>query len=541
MKILGLTHPYSWNTAAALIIDGELIAFAEEERFNRLKHAPRMFPGHAMEYCLKEAGRDLKDIDHIAIGMDHKWASVLPNLWPLQPLRFTYGKIRRNLEEIEAGNRRMPFTANDPRVRFINHHIAHIASSFYLSGFEKSNFISLDGAGGGESGMLGWGDGVDLHILKRVTNAGSWGNLYGRITKAIGFMEHSHEGKTMGLAAFGTPNETLFDSFIDWSGEIPQINHTKRNIFLKTLQFREKGEDLTQEHKDLAASVQFALERALLQMTEYLVKRSGIRSLCMTGGVALNCSANGKLLHSHFIDDIYVQPASSDAGTALGAAVMRYRQLTGERPRFEFDHAYWGPKYSHEEIESVLKESKMPYERCENIASKAAELLQAGKVVGWFQDRMEVGPRALGGRSILADPAIAGIKDTVNAEVKHREMWRPFAPSMHAGDTGEYVEGPYKSPFMILAFKALKDKVEDFRAAVHVDDTARVQGVTKETNPRYYALIEEFKKRTGRGVILNTSYNIAGEPLVCSPSDALRTFFTSGMDALAIGDFLLKK
>jgi carbamoyltransferase len=540
MKILGLTHPYSWNTAAALLVDGELKAFAEEERFTRLKHAPRSFPRMAMDYCLKEGGINLAEVDHIAIGMDSRWSVILPNLWPPQPLRFAYGKIQRTMKEISRGNDYFPFSEKDPRVSFHNHHLSHIASSIYLSGFEKANFISLDGAGGGESGMLGWGEGIDLHILHRVTNAGSWGALYERITKALGFKPHSHEGKTMGLAAYGTPDPDRFD-FIDWSKPVPEIDHTKRNKFLATLEHRDSKAEITQEHKDLAATVQDVLERALLQMAKFLSEQSGSKALCMSGGVALNCSANGKLLASEFVDDIYIQPASSDAGAALGAAVMQHVQLTGERPSFVFDHAYYGPEFSDEEIEAVLKESKLGYERCENIAQRTAELIIQGKVVGWFQGRMEAGPRALGGRSIVADPSIAGIKDTVNAEVKHREMWRPFAPSMHHEDIGEYVDNPHTSPFMILAFQARKDKVEEFRAAVHVDETARVQGVTEQVNAPYYQLISEFKKLTGRGVILNTSFNVAGEPLVCYPSDALRTYACCGMDALAIGSFLVQK
>ena len=540
MKILGLTHPYSWNTAAALLVDGELKAFAEEERFTRLKHAPRAFPRLAMEYCLKEGGIAFEEVDHIAIGMDSKWSVILPNLWPSQPLRFAYGKIQRTMKEISRGNDYLPFSARDPRVKFINHHVSHIASSFFLSGFEKANFISLDGAGGGESGMLGWGEGTDLHILHRVTNAGSWGALYERMTKILGFKPHSHEGKTMGLAAYGTPHPELFD-FIDWDRPVPKIDHTKRNRFLARLTPREHGAEITQEHKDLAATVQDALERALLRMAKHLSERSGSRALCMSGGVALNCSANGKLLASEYVDDIFIQPASSDAGAALGAAVMRQVELTGERPHFVFDHAYYGPAFSDAEIEAVLRESKLRYERCGDIAKRTAELMAQGKVVGWFQGRMEVGPRALGGRSIVADPSIKGIKDRVNAEVKHREMWRPFAPSMHAGDIGEYVENPYKSPFMILAFQARKDKVDGYIAAVHVDETARVQGVTREANAPYFNLIQEFKNLTGRGVILNTSFNVAGEPLVCAPVDALRTYACCGMDALAIGSFLLQK
>ena len=540
LYILGLTHPYSWNTAAALLKDGQLVAFAEEERFTRLKHAPRMFPQKAMEYCLQEAGIELLEVDSIAIGMENWSQAILPNFWPLQPLRFTYGKIQRTIQEIRRGNESFPFSARDKRVKFLNHHLCHIASSFYLSGFPKANVISLDGAGGGESGMLGWGEGLDLTIVHRVTNAGSWGALYERVTKALGFRPHSHEGKTMGLAAFGTPNPELLD-FIDWSEPIPRIDHAGRSRFLRSLVHRRKDEEFTQEHKDLAATVQDALERALKQMAKFLMEESGCKTLCMAGGVALNCSANGKLLQSDFVDDIYIQPASSDAGVALGAAVLQHVHETSKRPGFLFDHAYWGPSFSNEEVEKVLKESKMSYIKVENIEEKAAELLVDGKIIGWFQGRMETGPRALGNRSILADPSIKNMKDIINAEVKHREMWRPFAPSMLHEDIGLYVEGPHKSPFMILAFQVRKEKMKEFSAAVHVDNTARVQGVTEEANPRYYKLISEFKKKTGRGVILNTSFNVAEEPLVCSPCDALRTFYCSGLDALVIGDFVVEK
>ncbi|MBI2523742.1 hypothetical protein HYW11_00795 [Candidatus Peregrinibacteria bacterium] len=540
MVILGLTHPYSWNTAAAILRDGKLIAFAEEERFTRVKHAPRQFPYRAMAYCLQEASVTLEEVDHIAVGMERPWSCILPNLWPPQPPRFVYGKILRNFQEIWRGDATFPFSIRDRRLLFLNHHLCHIASSFYLSGFVRSNFISLDGAGGGESGMLGWGERTTLHIRHRVTNAGSFGALYERVTKILGFRPHSHEGKTMGLAAYGTAHPDRID-FIDWDRPIPAINHARRNAFLARLTPRRADEALTQQHKDLAATIQDALERALLQMATTLTKESGIRSLCLSGGVALNCAANGKILHSGIVDHVYVQPASSDAGVALGAAVLCHVQRTGERPSFVFHHAYYGPSFSDDEIEAVLREAKVPYKRCEDIVRSTAKLLAEGKIVGWFQGRMEVGPRALGGRSILADPAVAGMKDLVNAQVKHREMWRPFAPSMLEGDIGEYVEDPSLSPFMILAFHARADRSKDFAAAIHVDGTARVQGVSREAHPRFAELLDAFKNITHRGVLLNTSFNVAEEPLVCTPRDALRTFYCCGLDALAIGDFLLVK
>ena len=540
MKILGISHPYSWNVAAALMVDGELLAFAEEERFTRVKHAPRSFPRRAMDYCLAQAGLGLGDVDEIAIGMEQHWSTVLPNLWPPQPPGFALGKVMRNFKQIGRGNARLPFSLKDPRVHFCNHHLSHVASSFYVSGFDRAAFISLDGAGGGESGMLGWGEGTRLTVDRRVTNAGSWGVLYEMVTDRLGFRAHSHEGKTMGLAAYGEPDPDRFD-FIDWSGPVPRLDRAGMRRHLRAIPRRDPAAEFTDEHRNLAATVQHTLERALLAMTRHLTERSGSRALCMAGGVALNCSANGMLLASGAVDDIYVQPASSDAGVALGAAVLRHVQVTGERPRFVFDHAYWGPSYSDEEIERVLVEAKLPYERPNSIEERTAGLLADGRIVGWFQGRMEAGPRALGGRSILADPAVPGMKEKVNGEVKHREMWRPFAPSMLEEDIGEYVEKPYRSPFMILAFQARDDRVDAFRAATHVDGTARVQGVTREANPRYYRLIEAFKARTGRGVILNTSFNDAEEPLVCSPRDAIRTFASTGLDALALGPFLIQK
>lgn len=516
------------------------MAFCEEERFTRVKHAPRSFPQKAMEYCLFRAGLTLADVDEIAIGMEQHWSTVLPNLWPPQPAGFALGKIKRNFKHIGRGNGRMPFSTRDARVRYCNHHLSHVASSFYVSGFEKANFISLDGSGGGESGMLGWGEGTKLHLEHRVTNASSWGVLYEMVTDRLGFKAHSHEGKTMGLAAFGRPDLKRFD-FIDWDRPVPHIDRKAMVRNMRGIRRRAPDEPLSEEHYNLAATVQAALERALLQMAKFLVQRSGSRALCMAGGVALNCSANGRLLQSDVVDDVYVQPASSDAGVALGAAVLRHVQVTGERPCFVFDHAYWGPDYADDEIERFLKQAKLPYQRFDDIEARTAELIAQGNIVGWFQGRMEAGPRALGGRSILADPSIAGIKDKVNAEVKHREMWRPFAPSMLEEDVGEHAENPYRSPFMILAFQARPDRVAEFQAAVHVDNTARVQTVSRDTNPRYYRLIQEFKRITNRGAILNTSFNDAEEPLVCSPRDAVRTFYATGLDALAMGSFLLRK
>lgn len=538
MKILGLSHPYSWNNAACLLVDGRLIAFAEEERFNRLKYAPNMAPVRAMEYCLKEGGITLKEIDSIAIGFDPIPQIIWGNLFNQSP-HFAYKKIKRAAWGILRGNALLPFDVNDRRVVFINHHDAHIASSFFLSGFEQSNIISFDGAGGGEAGKLGFGSGTDVEIFERIPNEASWGRLYETITGLLGFKRHADEGKVMGLAPYGKSRGD-FD-FIDFHDDIPRIIPSKFYTYINAIIPRQKDEPLTEYHKDIAATLQANLEKAGLQMLRHLVSKTGNRNLCLAGGVALNCAMNGKMISSGLIDNIFVQPVSSDAGTALGAAVAVHVQKTGRRPDVVFDHLYWGPRFSNEQIQKLLNECGVSYTREENIAAKAAQLLSQDKVLGFFHGRMEAGPRALGGRSILANPANPGMKDIVNNRVKKREPWRPFAPSILEEYAPQYAQNYYKSPFMILAFQARKEKLSQLVSAAHVDESIRVQAVSKKTNPKYWQLIDEFRKITGIPAVLNTSFNKAGEPIVCTPEDALRTFFASGLDYLVLEDFLVSK
>jgi carbamoyltransferase len=294
-------------------------------------------------------------------------------------------------------------------------------------------------------------------------------------------------------------------------------------------------------HEHVAARLQFTLEQAVARMTEVMHERTGLRDVCFAGGVALNCSCNGKLVGLPHVDRLFVQPAASDAGTALGAAVQAHVERTGDRPGCTFDHAYWGPDYSNDEIEAALRQAKVSYSRPKDVEAKAAELIAAGKILAWFQGRAELGPRALGARSILADPRDPAMKDEVNRNAKFREPWRPFAPSILAEYAEEYFGTSHPSPFMILAFDA-RDEVRDkIPATLHVDGTGRPQTVDRSTNPRYWKLIEAFRERTGIPVVLNTSFNVDSEPIVCSPKDALRTFFSCGIDALAIGDFIVVK
>lgn len=530
--ILGITHPTNLNSAACLLAGGELVAMAEEERLNRLKHSQGNPANLAIAYCLKAGGITLDDVDAIAIGNDH-------NVRDYGLGRLTMAK---NFYMQRALMDQLVFSRSDRRIRYVNHHLAHALSAYDLSGFDAANVITLDGTGGGEAGFLAIARGNDFEIVHRIPNTSSWGHFYTLVTEIVGFAPHSAEGKTMGLAAFGTPDPHLFDSFIDWQGEIPVIDKPRRRKFLARYTPRRPDEPLTQEHKDLAASLQHALERAGFMMSEFLYKRSGIRNLAMGGGCALNCSMNGKLRRLPHVDHIFVQPAAHDASTALGAAAKVHRELTGERPRTRLEHAYWGPEYNDAATEQAIRYARYPkWRRSSDAPREAAQMLADGKILGWVQGRMEMGPRALGGRSILADPRRAEMKDAVNKQVKGREPWRPFAPSFLEEDAADYVTSPYPSPFMIVAFDSKPENRDRIQAAAHVDGTVRVQTVSRRHNPMYWSLLSEFKKLSGVGALLNTSFNVAGEPIVCSPRDALRTFFCCGMDALVIGNHIVEK
>jgi carbamoyltransferase len=377
--------------------------------------------------------------------------------------------------------------------------------------------------------------------MKTVSNQGSWGLAYELVTEALGFRRHSGEGKTMGLAAYGTPNPDGLP-FVEWDQDIPAINPKKRKAFVASLQPRSEDSPLTQEHKDLAATLQTTLETAVTKMAAWLYEQTGSRNLCLAGGTAMNCSMNGKLAQLPFVDNIFIQPVAHDAGTALGAALSVYVEKSGTRPNWRMEHAYWGAAYNNEEIELALKSfSGISYHQSKDICLETAQVLTEGKVVGWFQGRFEAGARALGNRSILANPSLPKMKDKVNIKVKNREPWRPFAPSMLIEAIDRYIENPVLSPFMILAFDTKPETRSEIISAVHVDGTCRPQTVEKQTNPRYWELIQRFNELTGIPVLLNTSFNVKGQPIVNTPHQAIDTFLNCGMDVLAIGDFLVTK
>jgi carbamoyltransferase len=542
MIILGITHPISWNNGAAILVDGHLVAMVEEERLNRIKHAPRMAARLAMAYCLEQAGVALEQVDYVAVGFDSAGQVALGNLRSEPALVSGLNQAAMWLRDGSAYERKLPLEDYDRRrVVFVNHHRAHAASAFYPSGFPEANIISLDGSGGSESGILAVGAVAEIRTLKVVSNRSSWGLLYEEVTEKLGFRRHSGEGKVMGLAAYGAPDPAGLPC-VNWDGDIPVIDPARRKAFIASLTPRHKDEPITSEHEKLAATLQDTLERAGARMSEWLYGQTGLRRLCLAGGAALNCSMNGKLALLPWVDEIFIQPAAHDSGTALGAALHVHAEVTGERPAWRMKHAYWGPEFDNEQIEEALRPfQELTYHRSADICAETAELLAQGKIVGWFQGRSEVGPRALGNRSILADPSRPEMKDRVNNQVKHREPWRPFAPSILEERIGDFVDRPMPSPFMILAFDTRPERRADLVSAAHVDGTIRPQTVSRETNPRYWELIKRFEERTGIPAVLNTSFNVDSQPIVNTPLEAIDTFLECGIEVLAIGDFVARK
>jgi carbamoyltransferase len=562
MIVLGTTDPIGEDNAAAILVDGELLGSVEEERFSRIKHAPFTAPTNAIAWCLEQAGCELSDVDVIAVGFSDPRTILTKNLADVARRTATRRRHSRSLrgEYADYIRHRLSFSrlgaylaragriphwkrlVRQGRLVFVRHHVAHAASAFFLSPFDEANIISLDGNGGEDAGLLGYGRGTTIHPLEFVDRELSWGIFYERFTAALGFRAHNDEGKVMGLAAYGDHGGEPFPFLRLGTNGFPTYDRDAMEEMLSQIRPRQPGESpINGYHEHIAARLQFTLEQALARISEILYERTGLWDLCLAGGVALNCSANGKLLELPHVSRVFVQPAASDSGTALGAAVHAHTERTGERPRTTFDHAYWGPEFSNEEIEAILVQAKVPYRRSESIAAEAARLIAAGKIVGWFQGRLELGPRALGARSILADPRNVEVKDAVNRNAKFREAWRPFAPSLPVERMEEYFGTPHPSSFMILAFQAREEVKSRIPATLHVDGTGRPQTVTKEANPRYWQLLNEMEKQTGVPVVLNTSFNVDSEPIVCTPRDALRTFYACGMDALAIGDFVLEK
>lgn len=550
MVILGINQVAGLLTgqhdaAAALIKDGKLIASVEEERLNRQRHS-KGYPKLAIEYCLKEAGLTEKDIDIIAIGYNpyaiFRRAYFFLDAWNMLAYFSTLFLYRMGTRKLRK--------ASGAKLMYIDHHLAHAASAYRAANFGDANVLTIDNAGETETASLFEGRNGKLtckawipiaYRLDR-TKRRSIGAIYSRVTAMLKLGDNA-EGKTMGLASYGEPKFDFSDILNIHSWKKWTIDRAALKQYEKYGRSDTKNE-LSQDNKDLAASLQKALEDAFVNLGRDAFERTGLRKFALSGGCALNCNANSRLAAQDFCDDIFIQPASHDGGIALGAALeVMHRVGDGDFVQ-GYDNAYWGPGYSSEEIEKILKEAKISYTKSENIERDTAQHVADGKIVGWFQGRSELGPRALGNRSILANPAIMGMNDKVNIEVKHREVWRPFAPSVTKEDAPKFFEGLEKmdeSPFMLQTHYVRKEFRDKLPAITHFDGSARIQTVKESQNPRYYKFLKELGKITGMPVVMNTSFNDVGEPIVQSPKDAVRCFFATGFDVLAIGDFLVEK
>lgn len=542
------THLKGHDMGIYLIQDGKLKYAIEEERLERYKHGTtnphqKGVPTKSIDWILKESGLKMSDIDHITMPVNAKYTfKQIPTAVRNAPKFYLGGGLwggsifgvafkfafwdnyiaNTGLQHIKK------IYGHLPDYEFIEHHTSHAASSYRCSGFSKANILTMDGIGGLEAISMKVGNGNEMENMKSLTFPHSLGAFYGGVTSKLGFSS-GEEGSVQGLAAYGNPDAYDFSKIVHTSKGEFKLDLNKLDA-LPRLPW-----PITQRHRDIAASLQKTLEECALNLVEHMYEQTGYKKLCLAGGVALNSSMNGTLLQSDFVDDIYIQPVSGDGGTPLGAG------LEFTKSRMKMNHAYWGPQFSNSEIEAELKTCGLRYERQSDIGKAVAELLANQKIVGWFQGRMEMGPRALGNRSILCDPRDSGMKDTLNNRVKHRDDWRPFAPSILAEDASKYLEDAYPSPFMILCFNIKEEARKDLLGATHIDGTLRPQTVEKDTNPLYHGLISEFKKLTGVSAVLNTSFNLKGEPVVCSPRDAIRTFFGGGMDYMAIGDFIVSK
>lgn len=581
MNILGI-NAYHGNASAAIVCHGKLIAVVEEERFNRVKYAAG-FPTQAIRFCLKAAGLTLNEIDHVAVPRNPYARLATKIVYALRMPSFARERAKvlvkfQGIPEALA----QAFDADPKKIlaKFhrIEHHQAHLASSFYCSPFDCAALLSADGLGDFASTMWGIGSGGRMKIEGAIAFPHSLGLFYTAVTQYLGFLKFGDEYKVMGLAAYGQPEQLeLFRDIVRFENDsrkngfrlgLDYFSHhrtgpemswaevdktpTLGKLFSEEMErrlgpSRSADQALEQRHRNLAASLQARLEEVYLGMLKKLANRTGLKAVCLAGGVAFNCVANGKIFDATPFEQVYVHPAAGDGGLSVGAAFFVWHQILGKPRLFVMDHAYWGPEYSPEEIRHAVDSSGLAKKGCvmsepgePELMRRAAAIIADGKILGWFQGRAEWGPRALGNRSIVADPRRPEMKDILNHRIKHREIFRPFAPSILAEATSEYFEKSHPSPFMTLAYDVRQEKRDKIPAPTHVDGTGRLQTVTRDANPRYHALISAFRDLTGVPVVLNTSFN-DNEPIVCRPEEAIDCFQRTQMDALVLGDFLITR
>jgi carbamoyltransferase len=573
MITLGINAAFH-DPAACLVKNGKVLAAAEEERFTHIKHGKRPLPFtvwelpyHAIDYCLREAQLHLADVDHVAYSFNpgqllgprtgqetialplEPSAHELPDEWQSvwDPLFLSYivnaprqlaGGAPHHLRKRFQGVRHNgPFTWH-----FVDHHLAHAASAFLCSPFERAAIMTLDGRGEIATTTYLIGNGTRMELLGQVDLPHSLGLLYEAVTAHLGFLHSSDEYKVMALASYGKPR------FVTDFRDIVQVQNDGKYTIAQPLNLearfgpsRQRGGPLDQRHYDVARSLQIVLEETALRLARWLYSVTRADALCLAGGVALNCVMNAWIRDKGPFSEVWVQPAAGDAGTALGAALLVDQEARGSDDRpYLMEHALLGPSFSDSQIEEFLAWTQVPYRKLRDVAEETAELLAQDRIIGWFQDRMESGPRALGGRSILASPINASMQARLN-EIKDREDFRPVAPVVIEAEAAKWFKRARKSPFMLFVFDVLPDKADQIPAVRHVDGTARIQTVNREQYPLYYDLLRAFQRRTGVPVLVNTSFNTRGEPIVCTPRDAVECFWTSPLDALVIGSYLLEK
>ena len=559
MTILGISCFYH-DSAAALLRDGRIEFAAAEERYTREKHCID-FPHNAVRAALAHAAITMDDVDAVAFyekplrKFDRLMLSSIatfPRGFPIFrrsiPLWFKEKLRTPTIFRKELGFRK--------DVYYVEHHLSHAASCFLLSPFEKAAIITVDGTGEWTTTATGHGEGTAIRLDEEIRFPHSLGLLYSAITLHLGFKVNNCEGKIMGLASYGEP--TLRDEFdrlitvrddgsfwlnMDYFAYLHKPYMTRPKLAALLGPPRQRGEPLTQHHKNVAATLQDVLEEALVHMGRHVHRKTGLRRLCLAGGVALNCVANGRLLRETPFEELYIQPAAGDDGTATGAAAYLYHTLMGHERTHPLTHAYLGDAFPNDAVRAFLEDRDIAYRRYprDELLRFTADRLAGDKIVGWFQGRMEFGPRALGNRSILANPGNPAMKDALNHRVKHREPFRPFAPSVLLDRTPEFFDLHVPSPFMLLVADVRPDKRDALPAITHVDGTARLQTVAREDNPLYYDLIAAFADRTGLPVVLNTSFNVRGEPIVRSPADAYACFQHTDMDYVVLGDCVVGK
>ena len=558
MISLGLNYSEMHDSSACIARDGEVLFAIAEERLSRQKHDAR-FPELAIRACLDFAGVPPQELDHVCFGWPPATTALKHDLKCMAigsvPRDYVdlVSTLRRNLSFTRQQNGERPFRARFPTTkanfRFIDHHLAHAISAYAFAGLDNAAVLVLDGRGAWEATSLWHGRDGKLEHIWTIPWPNSLGLFYAQFTQYLGFQPYSDEWKVMGLAPYGEPGINLRDFIIPDDNPykvsaLRLLGHDSSpiaGIVSRLGPARVPESPIDSRHKNLAFAVQQSCEDAMLALARAAVEKTGCRNLCLAGGVALNSKANGKIAASGLVDHVFVQPAASDDGVCLGAVLAPYMDGGGKLPSHKMRHAYLGSSSSDEEIEKALQTYKLRATRVADPAAAAAQMLANGKILGWFQGRMEFGPRALGARSILADPRDPEMNAKVNNAVKFREWWRPFAPSMLAEVADEYIESATDSPFMILTAQVRPEKRTVIPSVTHVDGSARPQTVEREVNPLYWRLIREFGDRTGVPVVMNTSFNLRGEPIVCTPTDGIRTFFSSGMDALVIGTFVVEK